>query len=328
MRRWLSAALAAMGVLLFLGAAVLCSRLEPLSNRISGLYENRERAIAAEEAFQRQREGELGMSVTWWQKKGRESLKSSGTGRSVQAEVLALCGRSDRLCSDTAALDYDQTSYCLLGRRTASELFGSSRAAGLQVEYEGRAYRVKAVCGDIEDAFIYEAGREAGLTFSRLTAACDDAKGQAIVKNKVTSLFMPDRFLDYCFLTFLAELFLMLIPAAAGCRVIALYRDCWKKEQGIRRLLIQAAGFLALAILAKFISLQIQVPADCFPPRWSDFVFWTELWKEKKAAVLLLFETELAAPDLVFLRSFGKTILLGICSMMLFAWAGKLRKAD
>lgn len=325
-RFFLSIALSTLGTLFFFWAAACCSGLEPLSESIFGLYDTKEHAPAAEEIFERQKKGSMGLSVTWWNKKGKERIKSSETGRTTEAEILALCGRSDRLFPGSLVLDYDQTSYCLLGKGAAEALFGSCEAEGLLVEYGDSIYQVKDVLPEAEDAFLYEAGKEESLTFSRLTAACDYRNGQAIIKNKVQALCAPDGFLDYSFLLFLAELFLMLIPAAGGCRLFRLYWKRGRGQQGGKKLFLQAGGCLVLIMLAGFMHFYIHVPVDFFPPKWSDFTFWTELWKEKQAAVRLILEMDLALPDLIFLLSFGKTVFLNICSILCFAWAGRLKK--
>lgn len=326
-RLFRSMALAALGTVFFLWAALCCRELEPFSEQVFGLYQNREHAPAAAEIFERQQNGEPGLSVTWWQKKGRETVRCRETGMAAEAEILALCGRAERLFSEAVSLDYNQIGYCLVGRKTAVSLFGSSDAAGLQVEYGGNRYQVKHVFSAIEEVFVYEAGREENLTFSRLTAACDNREGQAIIKMKVESRFAPDRFLDYAFLAFAAELFLMVLPACAGGRLFSMYRKAAKQKSGWRSLLLSAAGCLLLVVLALFIGSHVHVPPDLLPPKWSDFAFWTELWQEKKAAVRLFFEAELAACDLQFLISFGKTVLCNSCSIVCFVWAGRLRKA-
>ncbi|MCI8647799.1 MAG: hypothetical protein HFE76_13655 [Firmicutes bacterium] len=187
---------------------------QEVSKQVCGLYQNKEYAPTAAEIFEKQRKGDVGLSAIWWQKKGKDTVICRDTGGTASAEILAICGRSDLLFPGTVSLDYDQNGFCLLGRETAVSLFGSGDAAGLQVEYGGSLYQVKGIISDVGDVFLYEARREDTLMFSRLTAACDDRAGQAIIKTKMENRFAPDEFLDYAFFDFAAELFLMVLPVA------------------------------------------------------------------------------------------------------------------
>lgn len=53
-----------------------------------------------------------------------------------------------------------------------------------------------------------------------------------------------------------------------------------------------AAALVLLVLAVLFIRQWVQIPYDYIPEKWSDFTFWTELWKEKTDSMEYLMKIE------------------------------------
>lgn len=326
MERGVSAVLLILGILCFLSAANSFHHLEPFSKKISFVYTAPENTFSAEEIAEKQEKGGENMSAVWWQKRGIQEIQNKDTGRQAFAEVLAVCGRTDLLFAHGTVLDYDQTSFCLVGRKTAAALFGGRDVKGRMVICGDRAYEIAGVLTDAEDVFVYEAGREAGLFFERADFRCEDPAGQAIIKRKAEALFAPDAAMDYSLLYVAAHLILLTVPAGAGIRLIRLYRSYGRQSGLAGKLFWTAMCCLLVICFFKMASDKLYIPAEFFPSKWSDFTFWQKLWQQKRDGLALFFQIGLTSCDALFFKSFFQTIFWTIFSFFCFSQAERRLK--
>lgn len=108
--------------------------------------------------------------VTIWGAKEHMNLTQPETGRETEAEMLVLCGSSEWMLPGAAILSPSDHRGCLLGKKTAEQLFGGTDIAGEKVEQGGLSWLVRGVIPDISDAFVVEAGdRMSQIHLNRIT---------------------------------------------------------------------------------------------------------------------------------------------------------------
>lgn len=324
--RGVCAVLLILGILGFLSAANSFHQMEPFARKISFVYTAPQNTFSAGEIAEKQEKGGENMSAVWWKSRGIQQIQNKDTGRQAFAEVLAVCGRTDLLFAHGPVLDYDQTSFCLVGRKAAAALFGGRDVKGRMITCGDRDYEIAGVLTDAEDVFVYEAGREEGLFFERTDFRCEDPAGQAIIKRKVEALFAPDAAMEYGLLYVTAHLFLLAVPAGAGIRLIRLYRSYGQQSGLAGKLFWTAMCCLVVICFFKMASEQLYIPAEVFPSKWSDFTFWQELWQQKRDGLTLFFRTGLASCDALFFKSFFQTILWTIFTLFCFSQAERRLK--
>ena len=67
--------------------------------------------------------------VTIWGAKEHITLSQTETGRETEAEMLVLCGSSEWVLPGAAILSPSDNRGCLLGKKTAEQLFGGTDIA-------------------------------------------------------------------------------------------------------------------------------------------------------------------------------------------------------
>lgn len=108
--------------------------------------------------------------VTIWGAKEHITLSQTETGRETEAEMLVLCGSSEWVLPGAAILSPSDNRGCLLGKKTAEQLFGGTDIAGEKVEQGGQCWLVRGVIPNISDAFVVEAGeRMSKMHLNRIT---------------------------------------------------------------------------------------------------------------------------------------------------------------
>lgn len=108
--------------------------------------------------------------VTIWGAKEHMNLTQPETGRETEAEMLVLCGSSEWVLPGAAILSPSDNRGCLLGKKTAEQLFGGTNIVRGKVEQGGKCWLVRGVIPNISDAFVVEAGdRMSKMHLNRIT---------------------------------------------------------------------------------------------------------------------------------------------------------------
>lgn len=95
---------------------------------------------------------------TAWKTASGQRLSGKDTGRSTVSDVLLLCGNSHSLIPFGKSLDESDTEGCLIGQKTAEELFGAHDVEGQQIQYDDRSLTVRGVLREPEDIVICQEG--------------------------------------------------------------------------------------------------------------------------------------------------------------------------
>lgn len=303
-----------LSAVLCLGCFCQLSGMDTLEYRISYLWESPVSMPSAAEVYRLHQEG-LPVNALWWTHTGKQEIGSEPLQRQVQVSALALCGSSGLLFPEAAALEYEDTDRCLLGRETAARLFGDDQVEGLRVSFGEREYEVAGVLQDIKELFVYELDAGEKQPLQRLTADCDGSGSKAAVRNQVEGLYAPEALLDFDLLYFLGQLAALIIPVCFLWTVWSRVRRSELKKS-VRLVLLWGMPLLFLFLSVNW----LKVPVDFIPVKWSDFDFFRGLWQEKQAGLQRFFTTALTPPDLHWIRPLLRAALLETGAAVCFAY--------
>ena len=74
--------------------------------------------------------------------------------------------------------------------------------------------------------------------------------------------------------------------------------------------------FLTLFFMIMFTVIQIRVPLDIIPDKWSNFEFWSEFYKNKQESVLLMRSMKRGVVDLGYITGFQRASIIGVISIV------------
>lgn len=121
----------------------------------------------AENIRKMEQEKENPVGFTAWREETARVTDEDGF-RSTDTTLLRLCGTSEYLIPHGKILGAEDTEGCLLGESTAEQLFGSRRAEGLKVLWEGRMLSVRGVLREPEDILVVQETKDTTV-FNRIT---------------------------------------------------------------------------------------------------------------------------------------------------------------
>lgn len=105
---------------------------------------------------EKEQEKENPIGFTAWREEPGAWVTDEDGFRSTDTTVLRLCGTSEYLIPHGKILGEEDTEGCLLGERTAEQLFGSRRAEGLKILWCGRTLLVRGVLREPEEVLVVQ----------------------------------------------------------------------------------------------------------------------------------------------------------------------------
>lgn len=101
-------------------------------------------------------EQEKRMSYTFWGEKRGISISDKENLRQANVNVLMIRGSSEYLIPCGKILQKDDRKGCLIGRKTAEQLFGTHHAENLYIQYEHEIFQVRGIVNEPEDIFVIQ----------------------------------------------------------------------------------------------------------------------------------------------------------------------------
>lgn len=343
----ISAAAAGLGIFLFYLSSVSWGQLLLTKDRVMfyleqplSVQEAKEVDEKSQEEKQMDSEQEDGTETMpefcIWGQKDKVEITNANLYRSAQADAVLMCGNPELLFEDCRLPGRKDTQGCLLDEKTAWELFGSSEVIGKEISYEGTPYIIRQVLSSKERIFAFQVsspkghgdlegsqpgnetigGEQNGTdnVLNRITMQKPEQKSlqdlQSLWGNKYG---ISATILDLQLLQGIGGFFVLLIPLTS-CVYFLWYLFCLYRQQS--QLVWKAAvAALALVLAVCFfilLKVQINIPDDYIPTRWSQFSFWQYLWLQKQEAVELLIKIPKTNLDYSWGEMFTRTLSCGI----------------
>jgi len=155
---------------------------------------------------------------------------------------------------------------------------------------------------------------------SRITVLKPEGTSMNDLKSALSSQYgVTAELLDLQLLRGVGGFFVLLVPVIVCVFVLWYFYWRYKKQQEwVWKALMAAAGLILLLLSLFLIKQWVQIPYDYIPEKWSDFTFWTELWKEKADGMECLIKNQKSILDLEWMNSLFKSIILGVLAGVFF----------
>lgn len=258
-----------------------------------------------------------GVDFVLWGQEGEGSLLEAETGRTCEAEILFLCGSSRLLYPDGQILDREDEEGCLIGRKSARELFKTEQVVGRGITFQNRTYQIRGVLEEEVSMLLVRA--EDQQTLDRVTARVAGDQTCLEVQSALENTYgLTGRELEWRLLYRLAQLGnLALLTVMGLCIAWAVPRH---GNIGVRwNQWGMCIFFLVFGLLwAVFLGSQFTFPQDYLPDQWSDFGFWSQLWEQTGEEILVLLKTEKRGPEVSIVFLFFQTAGSQVGGMVLW----------
>lgn len=265
--------------------------IRPYRGQVFMYYRDQDalKAETLEEARRRETQKDdqdLYPEITAWLLNEEVLVRCQEPGKEKKADCMAVFGFREMasfrpLLDGTYGYRTDESG-CIISGGLAMELFGSVGVSGKHVWCRGRSYVVRGVTDDSGCVILIPAGKEEKMRYLLMDLGADSAGASRAER------FLYQYGMDSGYVCVDGSLFF----AAAGLSCVlflwvVMITQCYRlvkhgKHMAVRQRL-ELAGLAAAILLVSIVLiryLELKIPADLIPGKWSDFDFWTGKWKE------------------------------------------------
>ncbi|MED9965777.1 MAG: ABC transporter permease [Blautia sp.] len=233
--------------------------------------------------------------VCFYSDLGLERISQKDYSRSTEVFAAALAGNETIFDWRLRGFAEDDREGCVIDRRTAGILFGSSQPGG-KIEFQGREYTVRKVLPFAQQVLYIRPQKDKKLTYDRVFIR-DDTEG-FLMRNGLSGKKQNTGFIRIVMISMV-----FLLPVDISVRMLGKR----KGKTGAVRAVWTLLGVAVLAVvLWKMFSL-IHIPGDWIPGQWSDFGFWQRKLQEMGENLRLYFMLPKTPAEAEEILSLGKT---------------------
>ena len=216
-----------------------------------------------------------------WVEEEMQTIINPDLNRNVEnLKILFIKGRSSLLINSSMLFEDDMEG-CLIDEDTAYKLFGSIYAVGKNIEYNGRNLVVRGIHKETKANVVMQPLDKDIIILDGITMDAKDLNLNEIDEFKMQSGFKEFAIgggVYYSIAKFASLLFPIVALILILIRVIVQAIKISQKPVFLAIYII-----ISLAIIFSFFkitNINIKISLDLIPNKWSDFDFWTKLWKE------------------------------------------------
>lgn len=282
--------------------------------------------IQVEEILEESKEAEDFFDICFYWDGGISSVENESYGRSSKVLVAGLTGDASLYDWRGNALSGENRKGCMIDRKTALELFGSTDCVGGIVTLGKEQYEIcRVIPWKYKVMLIHPTGRE--IQYSRVfIRERDEESLQNTASHFLMSYGLNGVLVDDGWLLLFAKGGLFLLPAGFIVTFFKFANER-KKATGSRKKewIWQCAIVLGVGILFFFIYKNFSISRYWLPDKWSNFEFWSEKIERERenfSIYLMLPKTVSQAERLVLAV---KSVFWGIVAFILYICEAKKR---
>ena len=263
--------------------------------------------------------GESEFLFTLWGESKNVPITVPNLNRAADASLITVSGNSDLVMSGSRILDSGDTKSCLIDEKVSMELYGSTAICGEKLMIGSREYEVAGILYGDSGTVLVQADQDTKAVLDRASLRISDEENvQETIRRFSSSTGLQGiriplhlyGILTRGLLRILISLTLFLLLFRIFVKIRA-----YGSIKSIFLLLILV--LLSAGACIWIIDLDLHIPRDMLPSKWSDLEFWSDLLKQKTEEISLLWTTEKSTPELHYFMDFLKSVLSGLGAALL-----------
>lgn len=267
---------------------------------------------------------------TAWKQIEDESIYFEYLGKKAEADVIEICGNSD-LIVNGPILFLDNEEGCLLDKKTAYTLFGSTNVKGQVIKYGERELTVIGIHEGLDNTVIVQALKDSknndDVTGIAIGVNENEDGSVKVFKNRYSVMATSVSNRIYYNIAFWISLILpLIIISSVVFKLIKRIRKL--KRKPVLFLIYIGITVVVIAIFIKILDLELKIPYDLIPNRWSDFGYWSELFKKYSTDLREVMYMKKYNFDIPSIEASIKSIFFSIVALLLFMRCKNTIKVD
>ena len=235
------------------------------------LYENYPTVNQAKQIWENYQSGDEITDFCFVWNGGVQVVTNPEDFRQTNARVTGAVGMAAMYDRQTALLEENDETGCVIDKDTALELFGSENCAGSQLTVGEQIYEVRGV-ESWNQHMIFIRPPQKNLVCTQVLIRVkngQDLEGTAsdfLMGNGLSGILVDDSWLDVI-LPWFPVAFLVMLIITVSRWLYEMERGMWENGFVIRILLWGIGLFFCVRLLS-------HIPQSWLPDKWSDFSFW------------------------------------------------------
>ena len=254
-----------------------------------------------------------------WMEEGIQTISNPDLNRNVENLKILFIKGSSSLLINSSMLFQDDIDGCLIDEDTAYKLFGSIHGIGQNIEYNGRNLVVRGIHKETKANVIMQPLDKDIIILDGITMDVKDLNLSEIDEFKMQSGFKEFSISGGVYY-YIAKFASLLFPVGA---LILILIKVTVQAIKIRQKPVLLAIYIIISLAIIFIffkitNINIKIPLDLIPNKWSDFDFWTRLWKEYIDKFKYILYMKKNGVDIYNIENLAMSVLYSILTIVLF----------
>lgn len=276
----------------------------------------------AEELLSQEKKQKEPLYPVFWAEQKEQQIQYQELAKTENVNVIQAAGNTGLLFPEGNTLAADDMSGCLLDEETAKNLFGYGTAIGQTLAYNGKEYEIRGILKKQRKVLLIRSSQHGdgmAVHLNRLTVLTGKrAPGELteILNERYGFSGIQE---EWNLLYGIVRGILLMLPMAVMVTLLNWLYGNMRRTSEIRvRIFWKVCFWIVMISTGICLTKQVNLPPDMIPPAWSDFEFWSNLWKEKTKAAAFLINMEKNVSETLYISSFFQSLSCGLLSLGLY----------
>ena len=213
----------------------------------------------------------------------------------------------------------DDKEGCLIDEETSFKLFGSSNCLGRTIVYNEKSLIVRGILKGTKANMMLQLPEDSNLALKGLTI---DGTGLTINKiEEFKSQFgIQEMAINGGIYYIIAKTIAIIFPILALILILIkiIISIIKSRKKPILVVIYLFMIITSIFIVFKITNIKISIPLDMIPNKWSDFDFWSKMWKQYSEKIQYIMYMKKSGIDIYNIENLLKSVLFSIFTIILF----------
>ena len=259
------------------------------------------------------------LSFVGWREESLQNVTNPDLNRTANDLDLLLINGSSNLLVKGSMLFKDDKAGCLIDEETSFKLFGSSNCLGKTIVYNEESLIVRGILKGTKANMMLQLPEDSNLALKGLTIDGTDFTINKTEEFK-SQFGIQEMAINGGIYYIIAKTIAMIFPVLALILIlIKIIVSAFKSRNKPVLLLLYLIMFISsIFIMFKITKINISIPLDMIPNKWSDFDFWSKMWKEYSEKIQYVMYMKKSGIDIYNIENLLKSVLFSIFTIVLF----------
>lgn len=259
------------------------------------------------------------LSFVGWREESLQSVTNPDLNRTANDLDLLLINGSSNLLVKGSMLFKDDKEGCLIDEETSFKLFGSSNCLGRTIVYNEKSLIVRGILKGTKANMMLQLPEDSNLALKGLTI---DGTGLTINKiEEFKSQFgIQEMAINGGIYYIIAKTIAIIFPILALILILIkiIISIIKSRKKPILVVIYLFMIITSIFIVFKITNIKISIPLDMIPNKWSDFDFWSKMWKQYSEKIQYVMYMKKSGIDIYNIENLLKSVLFSIFTIILF----------